>query len=164
MGSVICWRLEIKQINLMLNWRVYTILNSKFYSIITEIQHQDSNDYGRGFITPYSVCGDGFAVLWGVFSTMGGYHDSCGEATLSTMRVFRTVGMSLSSVGYLWVLWGDTMIRVGRQLWVLWGCSVLWGCLWVLWGIFEYCGGRDTMIWVGRHLWVPWFDMQQNIM
>ena len=46
-------------------------------------------------------CGDVFEFCGVSLSSVGGYHDSCGEATLSTVGVFSTVGMSLSSVGYL---------------------------------------------------------------
>ena len=44
-------------------------------------------------------------MLWGVFSTVGGYHDKCG--------VFSTVG--------------DIMSTVGGYLEYRGGCSVLWG-------------------------------------
>ena len=51
----------------------------------------------------------------GVFSTVGGYHDLCGEASLSTVGDVEYCG----GCAVLWecsVLWGDTMICVGSHL------------------------------------------------
>ena len=44
--------------------------------------------------TLYNVC----AVPWGVFSTVGGYHDKCRDI-LSTVGVVSTMGDIMSTVG-----------------------------------------------------------------
>ena len=62
----------------------------------------------------------------GVFCTMGGYHDTCGDI-LSTMGVFSTMGDIMSTVGCYLEYHGGYHEYHGWLSWVPWGCSVLWG-------------------------------------
>ena len=66
------------------------------------------------------------AVLWGVFSTVGGYleyrggcsvpwgdHDKCGGDIMSTVGVFSTVGDIMSTMGGYLEYRGDVQYRGG---------------------------------------------------
>ena len=61
----------------------------------------------------------GCSVPWGVFSTVGGYHEYCGD-------IMSTVGDILSTVGVFSTV-GDIMSTVGGYLEYHGGCSVPWG-------------------------------------
>ena len=64
---------------------------------------------------------------WGVFSSMGGYHDKCGD-------ILSTVGDIMINVGDILSTVGDIMINVGDILSTV-------GVFSTMEGYHEYCGG-----------------------
>ena len=100
---------------------------------------------------------EGCSVPWGVFSTVGEYHEYRG--------------------GISWVPWGDIMINAGGYLEYRGGCSVPWGyhkyrggLSWVPWGMFSTVGiswctwGISWVLWgcsvpwgiPSFEIWLPW--------